>query len=45
MKSEIIKVTFSNKDNNLSYPIFVGANLIYNCKKMLKKFLHNKKVI
>ena len=45
MKSEIIKVTFSNKVNNLSYPIFVGANLIYNCEKILKKFIHNKKII
>ena len=45
MKTEIIKVTFSNKVNNLSYPIFVGANLIYNCEKILKKFIHNKKII
>ena len=45
MKSEIIKVTFSNKVNNLSYPIFVGTNLIYNCEKILKKFIHNKKII
>ncbi len=45
MKSEIIKVTFSNKVDNLSYPIFVGANLIYNCEKILKKFIHNKKII
>ena len=45
MKSEIIKVTFSNKVNNLSYPIFVGTDLIYNCEKILKKFIHNKKII
>ena len=45
MKSEIINVTFSNKVNNLSYPIFVGDNLIYNCEKILKKFIHNKKII
>ena len=45
MKSEIIKVTFSNKVNNISYPIFVGADLIYNCEKILKKFIYNKKII
>ena len=45
MKSEIINVTFSNNNNNLSYPIFVGDNLIYNCEKILKKFIHNKKII
>ena len=40
MKSEIIKVTFSNKVNNLSYPIFVGANLIYDCEKILKTYVY-----
>ena len=45
MKSEIIKVSFNNKLSNLSYPIFVGTNLVYNCEKIIKKFVQNRKVI
>ena len=45
MKSDIISVTFNNKFNNLSYPIFVGADLLSNCEQILKKFIHNRKII
>ena len=45
MKSEIINVTFSNNNNNLSYPIFVGADLQHHCEKILKKFILNKKIV
>ncbi len=45
MKSEIINVSFKNKFNNLSYPIFVGENLISKSDKILEKFLQDRKII
>ena len=45
MKSDIINVSFSNKLSDLSYPIFVGTNLVSNCEKIIKKFVQNRKVI
>ena len=45
MKPEIINVSLSRKLNNLSYPIFVGNNLLSNSQGILKKFVQNRKVI
>ena len=45
MKPEIINVSLSRKLNNLSYPIFVGNNLLSNSEGILKKFVQNRKVI
>ena len=45
MKSEIINVSFHNKSDNFSYPIFVGTDLISNCEGILKNFLQNRKII
>ncbi len=45
MKPEIINVSLSRKLNNLSYPIFVGNNLLSNSQEILKKFVQNRKVI
>ncbi len=45
MKSEIINVSFNNKLSDLSYPIFVGTNLVPDCETIIKKFVQNRKVI
>ena len=45
MKSKIINVSFSSKFNNLSYPIFVGVNLLNDSGEILKNFIQNKKII
>ena len=45
MKSEIINVSFENKLSALSYPIFVGTNLLSDSEKIIKKFVQNRKVI
>ena len=45
MSPEIIDVSLSRKLNNLSYPIFVGDNLLSNCKEIIKKFVQNRKII
>ena len=45
MKSEIINVSFDNRLNIASYPIFVGTNLVSNDEVIIKKFVQNRKVI
>ncbi len=45
MKPVIINVSLSRKLNNLSYPIFVGNNLLSNSDKILKPFVQNRRVI
>ena len=45
MKPIIINVSLGRKLNNLSYPIFVGNNLLSNSEKILKPFVQNRKVI
>ena len=45
MKSEIINVSFETKLSTLSYPIFIGTNLLSDSKKLIKKFVQNRKVI
>ena len=45
MKPKIINVSFNNKASETTYPIFVGANLLSNCKEILEKFIKNKKIV
>ncbi len=45
MNPVIINVSLNRKLNNLSYPIFVGNNLLSNSEKILKPFVQNRKVI
>ena len=45
MKPEIINVSLKRKLNNLSYPIFIGNDLLSNSKRVIKQFVHNRKVI
>ena len=45
MKPNIINVTLKDKFNNISYPIFIGNNLLPNCEEIMKKFLFKRKVI
>ena len=45
MKSEIINVSFNNKLSDLSYPIFVGTDLLSNCTIILNEFIQNRKII
>lgn len=45
MKSEIINVSFDNELSALSYPIFLGKNLVFYSEEILKKFVQNRKVI
>ena len=45
MKPNIINVTLKDKFNNISYPIFIGNNLLTNCEEILKTFIFNRKVI
>ena len=45
MKPAIINVSLSKKLNNLSYPIFIGNNLLSNSENIIKPFVQNRKVI
>ncbi len=45
MNVQTINVSLTSKLNNLSYPIFVGNNLLSNCEDILKKFVGNRKII
>jgi len=45
MNAQTINVSLTSKLNNLSYPIFVGNNLLSNCEDILKKFVGNRKII
>jgi 3-dehydroquinate synthase len=45
MKTEIINVSINKEKNQLSYPIFVGNNLLLQSGDLLKKYINNKKII
>ena len=45
MNVQTINISLTSKLNNLSYPIFVGNNLLSNCEDILKKFVGNRKII
>ena len=45
MNFNIINVSLNDKHNNLSYPIFIGNNLLSNCEEFLKTYLCERKVI
>ena len=45
MNFNIINVSLNDKHNNLSYPIFIGNNLLSNCEEILKPFISKRKVI
>ena len=45
MNFNIINVSLNDKHNNLSYPIFIGNNLLSNCEKFLKTYVCERKVI
>ena len=45
MNLNIINVSLNDKFNNLSYPIFIGNNLLLNSEKLIKKFVFKRKVI
>ena len=45
MKPEIINVSLNRKLKNLSYPIFVGNNLLSNSKNIIKQFVYDRKVV
>ena len=45
MKPEIINVFLNKKTKKLSYPIFVGNNLLFQSGYLLKKYINNKKII
>ena len=45
MKPAIINVSLSKKLNNLSYPIFIGNNLLSNSENIIKPFVQNRNVI
>ena len=45
MKAQILNVSLINRFNNLSYPIFVGNNLLSNCEEILKKFVVSRKIV
>ena len=45
MNPEIINVSINKEKNQLSYPIFVGNNLLLQCGNLLKKYINNKKII
>ena len=45
MNSKILRVSLTRKKTNLSYPIFVGDNLLRNSGKILKEFIYKKKII
>ena len=39
MKPNIINVSLNDKFKNISYPIFIGNNLLSNCEEILKRFI------
>lgn len=45
MNFNIINVSLNDKHNNLSYPIFIGNNLLSNCEEFLKTYVYERKVI
>jgi 3-dehydroquinate synthase len=45
MNPEIINVSINKEKNQLSYPIFVGNNLLLQSGDLLKKYINNKKII
>ena len=45
MNPEIINVSINKEIKQLSYPIFVGNNLLVQSGKLLKKYINNKKII
>ena len=45
MNPEIINVSINKEKNQLSYPIFVGNNLLLQSGNLLKKYINNKKII
>jgi len=45
MNLNIINVSLNDKFNNLSYPIYIGNNLLLNCEELIKKFVFKRKVI
>jgi len=45
MNLNIINVSLNDKYNNLSYPIFIGNNLLSNCEEFLKTYVSKRKVI
>ena len=45
MNVQILNVSLTNRFNNLSYPIFVGNDLLSNCEEILKKFVVSRKII
>ena len=45
MNTHILNVTLINRLNNLSYPIFVGNELLSNCEEILKKFVVSRKIV
>ena len=45
MKPAIINVSLSKKLKKLSYPIFIGNNLLSNSENIIKPFVQNRKII
>ena len=45
MNPEIINVSINKEKSQLSYPIFVGNNLLLQSGNLLKKYINNKKII
>ena len=45
MNPEIINVSINKEIKQLSYPIFVGKNLLQQSGELLKKYINNKKII
>ena len=45
MNPEIINVSLNKETKQLSYPIFVGNNLLSQAGNLLKKYINNKKII
>ena len=45
MNPEIINVSINKEINQLSYPIFIGKNLLQHSGELLKKYINNKKII
>ena len=45
MNPEIINVSINKEIKQLSYPIFIGNNLLVQSGKLLKKYINNKKII
>ena len=45
MNLNIINVSLNDKYNNLSYPIFIGNNLLSNCEEFLKTYVSKRKII